>query len=201
MDYQKKFLKRFPYFVTIFGAIGFVMAFLLTLEKVKTLMDSNYIPNCDLNPLISCGSVMSTPQASVFGFPNPLIGIFGFAIVVTIGMALFAGAKFKRWYWIGFYLGILFAISFVHWLMYQSIYVIGALCPNCMVVWTITAPLFYYTLLHAFSTGNISLGSKTKSVAQVMWNYQYFFLFLWYLAAITLILRQFWYFFGPAIFN
>ena len=29
----------------------------------------------------------------------------------------------------------------MHWLIFQSLYRIGALCPYCMVVWAVTIPL------------------------------------------------------------
>ena len=32
------------------------------------------------------------PQAEVFGFPNPILGVFGFAVITTIGAVLLAGA-------------------------------------------------------------------------------------------------------------
>ena len=37
---------------------------------------------------------------------------------------------------------------FVHWLIYQSVFVIGALCPYCMVVWAVTIPTFFYVTVH-----------------------------------------------------
>ncbi len=37
-------------------------------------------------PDMSCGSVMTTPQASLLGFPNPLLGIAGFTVVVVTGV-------------------------------------------------------------------------------------------------------------------
>ena len=33
------------------------------------------------------------------------------------------------------------ASVFMHWLIFQSLYRIGALCPYCMVVWAVTIPL------------------------------------------------------------
>ena len=41
-----------------------------------------------------------------------------------------------------------FGVVFVHWLIFQSLYVIGALCPYCMVVWAVTIPIFWYVTLH-----------------------------------------------------
>ncbi|WP_442816071.1 vitamin K epoxide reductase family protein [Streptosporangium sp. NBC_01810] len=74
------------------GALGLSAAFTLSVEKIALLKDPAYVPTCSINPILSCGSVMITPQAEVFGFPNPLLGIAGFAIVTTTGAGLLAGA-------------------------------------------------------------------------------------------------------------
>jgi uncharacterized membrane protein len=34
------------------------------------------------------------------------------------------------------------------WLIGQSIFVLGTLCPWCMVTWVVTIPSFYAVLLH-----------------------------------------------------
>ena len=46
-----------------------------------------------------------------------------------------------QWYWIGLTIGTLIGAAFVHWLIFQSLYRIGALCPYCMVVWVVTISL------------------------------------------------------------
>src|SRR3546814_12772147 len=88
---------------------------------------------------------MSTEQAEVFGFPNPIIGVAGFAIVTTVGVALVAGARLQRWFWWGLQAGTTFGVVFIHWLMFQSLYRIDALCPYCMVVWAVINPQFCST--------------------------------------------------------
>ena len=84
---------------------------------------------------------MITPQASAFGFPNPLIGIVAFTVVVVTGVLAVAKVRLPRWYWAGLAVGTLLGVVFVHWLIFQSLYRIGALCPYCMVVWAVTIPL------------------------------------------------------------
>lgn len=86
---------------------------------------------------------MTTEQAEVFGFPNPVIGIASFAVVATVGVALLAGAQFARWFWLGMLIGTGAGVVFVHWLAFQSLYRIGALCPYCMVVWAVMIPTFW----------------------------------------------------------
>ena len=111
------------------GLLGLVASFVLAVEKYALLADPSYMPTCSLNPVLSCGSIMSSAQAEAFGFPNPLLGIAGFAVVVSTGGALLAGARVAGWFWGGLQIGATLAVIFVHWLIFSSLYRIGALCP------------------------------------------------------------------------
>lgn len=183
----------------ILGIIGFIASSTLAIEKVALLKDPNYVPSCNISPLLSCGSVMNTPQAEAFGFPNPFIGVAGFAVVVTIGAAILAGAKFKRWFWLGLQAGTLFGIIFIHWLFYQSVYSIGALCPYCMVVWSVTIPLFWYTLLYNISSGHINLSDKWNNLFKVARRNHGNILVVWFMAIVGAILVHFWYYWETLI--
>lgn len=143
-------MKKLPWLLIVGGLIAFLFSFLITFEKNIILSDPNHVTPCDINPFISCGTVMRTAQASVFGFPNSLLGIAGFAIVATIGFALLSGAQFKRWFWLGTQAGLTFAVGFIFWLFFQSVFRIGALCPYCMGVWTVTIPMFVYVTAYNF---------------------------------------------------
>ena len=128
--------------LTLCGSIGLLAAAVLLVEKIALLRDSAYVPSCSINPVLSCGSVMTTPQAEAFGVPNPMLGVVGFTIVTSIGVALLAGARLARWFWLGLQAGTTAGLVFVHWLIVQSLYRIGALCPYCMVVWVVTITAF-----------------------------------------------------------
>jgi uncharacterized membrane protein len=167
------------------GGIGFLAAFALTIEKIAKLADPGYVPTCSLNPVVSCGSVMDSPQAAAFGFPNPLIGVAAFAVVSTVGVVLLSGFQAPRWFWLGMQLGVTFGVAFVHWLIYASLNLIGALCPYCMIVWLVTIPIFWYTTLH-------NLSFTGRPVAVGLARYHSLVLTLWYLAIIALILQAFW---------
>jgi len=39
-------------------------------EKIELLLNPAYVPSCNLNPIVSCGSVMTTPQGVGAGFPQ-----------------------------------------------------------------------------------------------------------------------------------
>lgn len=176
------------------GLVGFAAAFVLTVEKIATLIDPAYQPSCSLNPVLSCGSVMATPQASVFGFPNALLGIAGFAVVAATGAALLAGARLRGWYWLGLQAGVSLGIVFVHWLIGQSLYRIGALCPYCMVVWAVTAPLFLYVTLSTLARSTDRLPRVVRVVADAVGRYHGVLLTVWFVALLALITQRFWYY-------
>ncbi|MER7014607.1 vitamin K epoxide reductase family protein [Saccharopolyspora sp. NPDC000359] len=171
------------------GLVGLAGSFALIVEKLEKLANPGYVPSCSINPIISCGSVMDSAQAAVLGFPNPLIGVAAFPVVVTTGVALLVGFRPPRWFWLGMQVGTTLAVLFIHWLMVQSLYVIGALCPYCMVVWAVTIPLFWYTTLHNLSSGNFGGG---RSVGVALARFHSLVLVLWYLVIVVLILVRFW---------
>ena len=171
------------------GLVGLAAAVALTLEKIAKLTDPSYVPTCSLNPVISCGSVMDSPQASAFGFPNPLIGIAGFAVVTTVGSAMLAGFTPPRWFRLGMQAGATFGVVFVHWLIVASLYDIRALCPYCMVVWVVTIPLFSYTTLHNLERGHFTAG---RPVALGLVRFHSLVVVLWFALIAALILQEFW---------
>lgn len=169
------------------GLIGLVASLALTVEKIALLENPDYIPSCNVSPLLSCGSVMTTPQAEAFGIPNPILGIAGFAVVAAIGASLLAGARFVAWFWAAVQAGVTFAVVFVHWLIYQSLYVIGALCPYCMVVWAVTIPIFWHV-----TVSNLRTLSKDRGPSTAIFEYRGAVLTAWFLSIITLITVRFW---------
>lgn len=189
----------FPWLLIGAGSLGLLSAIILTIEKVHLLKNPSANLSCDLNPIIACGSVINTHQASAFGFPNPIIGIAGFAIVLTIGMAMLAGARFKRWFWLGLQLGAIFGVCFVTWLQYQSIYNIGALCPYCMVVWSVTIPTFIYVTLYNLREGHLVLPARLSAIKTFLSKYHVEILVTWYLLIALAILEHFWYYWSTVI--
>ncbi|WP_280381768.1 vitamin K epoxide reductase family protein [Nocardia wallacei] len=157
---------RSAWILLIGGLAGWIASVTLTVERFKLFMDPDYRPSCSINPILSCGSVMATDQASVFGFPNPLIGVVGFSVVVTLAVPAIAGVGFPRWIWGGLWLGLVLGIGFICWLIFQSLYRINALCPYCMVVWAATP------ILLAVVTDQLWGGARgvLKIVAEWRWT-------------------------------
>lgn len=172
--------------VLVAGAVGLAAALTLTIEKIEILINPDYVPSCSLNPVLSCGSVMITPQASAFGFPNPLIGIVSFTIVVLTGVLALAKVALPRWYWGGLAIGTLLGVGFIHWLIFQSLYRIGALCPYCMVVWAVTVQLLVVA-------SSIALQPQLQNgAARFVHQWRWSLVTLWFTALILMILVRFW---------
>ena len=180
--------------VLIAGVVGLVAAATLTIEKIELLIDPSYTPSCSLNPVLSCGSVMVTPQAALFGFPNPLIGIAAFTVVTVTGVLAVANVQLPRWYWSGLAVGTLLGTVFVHWLIFQSLYRIGALCPYCMVVWAVTVPLLVVTASIALrpAPANGEHARAGNTVARAFHQWRWSVTALWFTAVFLLILVRFW---------
>ncbi|WP_369696822.1 vitamin K epoxide reductase family protein [Streptomyces sp. XD-27] len=136
--------RAFALLLVITGALGVLAAWVITIDKFKLLEDPNFTPGCSVNPIVACGNIMKSDQASAFGFPNPMLGLVAYGIVVCVGMSLLAGARFPRWYWLTFNAGCLFGVGFCTWLQYQSLYVIGSLCLWCSLAWVVTIVMFCY---------------------------------------------------------
>lgn len=188
-----------PYILIGAGIVGLISSFVLTYDKMELLKDPNFIPNCNLNPVLSCGSVMHTAQSSAFGFPNPWLGLSAFAVVLTIGVSLLAGATFKRWFWVAFEAGMVLALVFAGWLLFESIYRIGALCPYCLAVDAVLIISFWYLTLHMLQAGYIRLPARVAPAAAFARRHHAEVLVVVFLLVIGLILQHFWYYYGQFI--
>lgn len=186
--------KTLPWVFIIGGLVALVASLLLAIEVFNRLKNPAYVPVCNLNPILSCTSVADSAQSHVFGFPNYFIGIASYAAIVTVGVAMLARAKFKRWFWRVMELGLALSMIFITWLQFESLYEIGALCIFCMVVWTVTWPIFWYLTLYNLREGNIKSPNIIKWPIDFAQKHHGDVLVLWYLLIIGLILKRFWFY-------
>lgn len=185
--------RRLAWGLTTGGLIGFAAAAVLLVERFKLSQDSAYVPSCSINPVLSCGSVMETAQAALLGFPNPIIGVAAFPVVVTTGVAVLAGAVgLARWYWLGLQVGVTAGFALVSWLAFQSIYRIGALCPYCMVVWAVVIPLFWYVTLRNLSRGVFGERARTGRASRFLLEWHAPLLLVPFLLLLGAVTERFW---------
>ncbi|MCS5713359.1 vitamin K epoxide reductase family protein [Herbiconiux sp. CPCC 205716] len=168
------------------GALGWYSSFDLTLEKIQTLINPDYVPSCNISPLVTCGPNMASSQGSVFGFPNPIIGVAAFVAPIVVGMAILAGARFAKWFWVIFNLGFVAAVAFIIWLMGVSIFVLGTLCPYCMLVWASVIPMFWYVTAYNVKQGHFGNGRGSREVGALVYPWMWTLVLLSFLVIVVL---------------
>jgi uncharacterized membrane protein len=173
------------------GLIGLAAAFELAVEKFRLLENPLYVPPCTLGETVDCTQVMRSAQAEAFGFPNPFLGIAGFGGLTATGLILSTGGRLTRPYWLILQVGLTFAVVFVHWLMFQTLYRIGALCPFCMAVWAVTIPAFWYVTLHNAQPLAARSAGLRRVVGMLTRNHG-IILTVWMLLIAALVAERFW---------
>lgn len=191
-DYAGFFERTLRWLLPLVGVVGGVAAFVLTVEKIALIADPSYVPTCSISPVLSCGSIMDTQQAEVFGFPNPLMGLVAFAVLTTTGVVLATGARLPRWYWLGLQVGVVLGLAFVAWLVSESLYDIGALCPYCMVVWAVVIPGSWYVTLANLTSGRLGRRAADSRAVGVLAENHAVVLMALYLVVVALVLQRFW---------
>jgi len=164
LESNRQSYRQTAWILVVGGIIGIFASIELIIQKIAVLSDPDFVPNCDINPILSCGSVISTEQASLFGFPNPVLGVIGFTIVIMFGALLFTGVELPRLMWLGLNFGAFAGMVFVIWLVSQSLYAIGALCPWCMVVWAVTIPIFWQVTTDNLASNKLRLGNSLSEI-------------------------------------
>ncbi len=145
--------RRWGLVALVTALLGFYGAATLVHERLQLFLDADHRTSCDINSWLSCGTVMRTPQAEAFGFPNPFIGIVAYAVVLAVALAVLAGARFAAWYWWGVQIGVTLGWVFVLWLWFQTTFEINALCLYCMLVWVVHTVLLVHTTARNLRAG------------------------------------------------
>lgn len=182
---------RIAWVLTALGAVGLVASFSLTLEYLHKLQNPNDALLCDINLFMTCGPAMQSWAGSVLGFPNILIGLIAFTLTLTTGVAMLAGARFARWYWIGYQFGILGGIVLVTFLQWFSVFELSRLCLWCMIIWAATIPLFILTTTDNLVNGRLGSGAAQRA-GRAIAGFAPTIVVVWYLALIGVIVAGMW---------
>jgi uncharacterized membrane protein len=143
--------------------------------------------------------VTTSDQAHAFGFPNEFLGLAGYAVATAVGLAMLAGAEFKKWFWKLVTGGLFFSVVFISWLQFQTLYRIGALCLFCMIVWAVTIPMFIFTLLYSLKQKHIKPLPILEPLTKIFIKFPGETLVAWYLIIVALILKRFWYYWSTVL--
>ncbi|MBM6399934.1 vitamin K epoxide reductase family protein [Phycicoccus sonneratiae] len=131
----------------LFAALSLLASFVLSVDAIKIAENPDVILGCSINSVLDCARVGASWQAHVLGFPNAFIGLVAEPVVMTIAVASLAGTRFPRWFMftanVVYFLGVVFA----YWLLWQSTFEIGALCPWCLLV-TVSTTFVFVSMTH-----------------------------------------------------
>lgn len=131
----------------LFATLSLVASFVLSHDALKLAADPDVDLACSISVFIDCAKVGTTWQAEIFGFPNAFLGLITEPVLMTIAVAGLAGSRFPRWLMFATNCGALGGVVFAYWMLYQSTFVIGALCPWCLVV-TVSTTFVFVAITH-----------------------------------------------------
>lgn len=173
------------------GAAALFASFELTIDKFIILKNPDAVLNCSINAALNCSRVMETWQSSLFGFPNMIIGLMAFPVVITLAVAGLSGVKFPRPFLIAAEICIVAGTLFSYWLFFQSVYVIQILCPWCLVV-TATTTLMSATITY-FNLFEGTFGPKNLDKTRVWLQKGYYLMIVlaWLVILTALVFLKF----------
>ncbi len=182
----------------LFGLVGLLASFVLTVDEITVLKNPDAVLSCSFNLVLNCGTVMQTNEASLFGFPNMLIGLMGFPVILAFAVLGLSRVTFPKWFLIAMQTGLVLGVVFAYWLFFSSVYVIQVLCPWCLTVTTSMTVLFaaitHYNLrLNTFDFKKSTQKSIEKFLDK---DWDKFIVALWLVAMVGLVFIKF----GKALF-
>ena len=134
---------RWPFIeMLVSSLLSLTASLVLSIDAVLLAADPDAALSCNISSKISCGAVGVTWQANLLGFPNAFIGLIAEPVVITLAVAALGGVRFPRWFMnsaMGVYL---IGLAFAYWLFFQAYFVIGALCPWCLLITAMTTTVF-----------------------------------------------------------
>lgn len=146
------------------GAIlSLIASFVLSMEAVELAANPDAVLGCSINVFINCATVALHPSSYFLGiFPNAFLGLMAEPVVITVAIAGLAGVKFPRLFMFGAQMGYTLGLIFAYYLLYTSYFIIGALCPWCLLV-TLTTTLVWFAITrYNIRENNLFLPKKTQ---------------------------------------
>lgn len=138
------------------SAAALLASFVLSADTLELARHPESKLGCDINATLSCSAVAQSWQAEIvrFGglsYPNAFFGIAAESVFVTIAVIGIIRVAVPRWFATCTWLGGLAALAYSYWLTSQSLFVIHALCPWCLVLMASTT-IQFMALSHATVT-------------------------------------------------
>lgn len=152
----------------ISSLLGLTASLVLSIDAVVLAADPNAALSCNLTETISCAKVGVSWQANLLGFPNAFIGLIAEPVVITIAVAALGGVRFPRWF-LNLALSIYaIGLGFAYWLFYQAYFIIGALCPWCLLTTVTTTTVFAALLRINLKENTLALPDPVNQKIQTL---------------------------------
>lgn len=175
------------------SVLSLVASFVLSVDALKLAEDPNTALGCNINSVISCGTVAAAWQSQVFGLPNAFLGLISEPVVITIAVAALAGVRFPRWFMVTAQVFYTIGLVFAYWLFHQAMFEIGALCPWCLLV-TLATTLVFFEMTHInIRDNNLFLPPRLhgKLDALVRANLDLVLVVIWILVLVLLVVLRY----------
>ena len=134
----------------ISSVIGLFASLVLSIEAVTLAANPAAVLSCDFSSKISCGLIAEP-------------------VVITVAVAALGGVRFPRWFMLTAQAIYTLGFVFAWWLFYQSYFVIGALCPWCLLI-TVTTTLVFMSMSRVnILDGNFGTGIQRALTPALSW--------------------------------
>lgn len=133
------------------GALGWWASLRLFLDYIASLKDSNFVASCNLSDTVSCAQNIESSYGSILGFSNTVLGLTLFVVPIVMGVLILARVSLPRWVYAGYSIGTGAAVVLISYLQWASFTQIGTLCVYCLLIWSVTIPLFWSSLSRTLS--------------------------------------------------
>lgn len=182
----------------ISSLLSLLASFVLAVDALRLAEDPAASLSCNINAVLNCGAVATSWQAQALGFPNAFLGLMAEPVIITIAAASLGGVIFPRWFMFTAQAIYLIGFGFAYWLFFQSMFVIGSVCPWCLLV-TVSTTAVFATLTHInIRDDNLFLPRRLQSALSrgIAADFDLLLLIVWLLSLVLAVVLKY----GEALF-
>lgn len=158
-------------------------SFVLSAEAVELAANPDADLACSVNIILNCATVGLHESSYLFGFPNAFLGLIAEPVVMTVAIAGLAGVTFPRLFMFFAQIGYTLGFAFALYLLSASYFVIGALCPWCLLVTVTTTMVWFAITRYNIRENNLYLPKKLQRSLRGFVDRDYDKLAMWALIA------------------
>lgn len=170
------------------SAVGLIASFLQLQDKLIHLKNPTANLACNISSVFNCSNVLDAWQSSFFGFPNSIMCIIFFAMMLGLALVGATGSSINKTLRLIMHFFAVFFLLFGAWYLWQSIYVIGTVCIYCMFCYAaVMAINFAWIRINVFDLPFSDF--KQKLIKR---NWDVVFWLVWASAFVVMIISRFY---------